>query len=134
MMNVNTALETIATLTNDEIAGLNDNELKAAIEAANYIIHAAKHNLAKRTAEREFGEAYKKRVEREQVKSDIDSDLAKLRSLPQYNALVSDASLIMHALRRGNKDAAARLKEQLYTDLAPHGIDNARVVAHLMNL
>lgn len=133
MMNVNTALETIATLTNDEIASLNDNELKSAIEAANFIIMAAKHNLAKRTAEREFGEAYKKHLEREQVKSEVSVDLTKLRGLPEYKALVDDAALVIHALRRGNKDAADRLKEQIYATLAPHGLDNARVVAHLMN-
>lgn len=134
MMNVNTALETIATLTNDEIADLDDDQLRAAIEACHYIMVAAKHNLAKRTAERQFGEAYKKHIEREQVKSVVDTDLAKLRSLPEYKALVDDASLIIHALRRGNKDAADRLKEQIYSTLAPHGLDNARVVAHLMNV
>lgn len=133
MTTINAALETLATLTHEEVKMLNDKEVAAALEACRYLMQSLQTVQAARTAERERGAAIRVMAVREQERAFDAADMLKLKSIPEYADLVDTGSLVLHALRKGNKDAAQRLKAQMYDTLARYELDNIRIVAHLIN-
>lgn len=133
MVSINAALETLATLTHDEVKMLNDKEVSEAIEACKYLLQSLQTVKANRTAERDMTEGAKAIMEKRRMAADIAADLLKLKSIPEYSDLVDTGALVIHALKRGNKDAAERLKGQMYDILAKHELDNGRVMAHILN-
>lgn len=133
MTTINEALLTLATLTHDEVKMLNDKDVAMAIEGCKYLMQSLQTVQANRTLERESAAALRVKLVRERERAFDAADMLKLKSIPEYADLVDTGALVIHALRKGNKDAAERLKAQMYDTLARYELDNIRIVAHLLN-
>ena len=133
MMNVNDAMTVLATLTHAEIGALSDNDLRTLQDAAKYITQSTVTHLAKRKAEAEDRERHSRNLAKRAEQTANNTKCASVQDIPEYKELVMLANLLAYS-RKKNDGNSVKLESKIESILEVYGMNDKRVMAHLVNL